>query len=145
MPKRIMKVFESLGFYWGGYYGDYMHFEYERSSIILISDELPPEVLYPLSADIQRESPLKYFFLNEDGAGGYFPLGRQQNLLAGVHLEPDSREALVPSTSRTWATKRKAATSSAGSSGGGARKGASRMASPITRPTPGPPAEAFST
>jgi len=96
MPKRIVKVFESLGFYWGGYYGDYMHFEYERSSIISISDELPPEVLYPLSADIQRESPLKYFFLNEGGAGGYFPLGRQQNLHAGVHLEPDSREALVP-------------------------------------------------
>jgi hypothetical protein len=96
MPKRIVKVFEGLGFYWGGYYGDYMHFEYERSSIASLDDELPPEVLYPLTADLQRESPLKYFFLNEGGPGGFFPLGRQQNLHAGVHLEPESREELVP-------------------------------------------------
>ncbi|QSQ27254.1 M15 family metallopeptidase [Pyxidicoccus parkwayensis] len=97
MPQKIVRIFESLGFYWGGYYHDYMHFEYERSSIVGISDESPPLVLYPFGADAQRrESPLKYYFFNEGGAGGYFPLGRQQNIHAGVHMEPDSREELVP-------------------------------------------------
>lgn len=97
MPQKIVRIFESLGFYWGGYYHDYMHFEYERSSIVGISDEAPPLVLYPFGADAQsRESPLKYYFFNEGGAGGYFPLGKQQNIHAGVHLEPDSREELVP-------------------------------------------------
>ncbi|MFP2906315.1 M15 family metallopeptidase [Pyxidicoccus sp. 3LFB2] len=97
MPQKIVRIFESLGFYWGGYYHDYMHFEYERASIVGISDESPPLVLYPFGADMQRrESPLKYYFFNEGGAGGYFPLGKQQNIHAGVHLEPDSREELVP-------------------------------------------------
>ncbi|WP_163997387.1 M15 family metallopeptidase [Pyxidicoccus caerfyrddinensis] len=97
MPQKVVKIFESLGFYWGGYYHDYMHFEYERSSIVGISDEAPPLVLYPFGADMQRrESPLKYYFFNEGGAGGYFPLGKQQNIHAGLHLEPDSREELVP-------------------------------------------------
>ncbi|MFP2928918.1 M15 family metallopeptidase [Pyxidicoccus sp. 3LG] len=96
MPKRIVKIFEGLGFYWGGYYHDYMHFEYERSAIVGIADEAPPLVLYPFGADKQRrESPLKYYFFNERGAGGYFPLGKQQNIHAGVHLEPDSQEELV--------------------------------------------------
>jgi hypothetical protein len=39
MPKRIVRLFESLGFAWGGYYHDYMHFEYMRSSIVGVSDE----------------------------------------------------------------------------------------------------------
>jgi hypothetical protein len=97
MPRKIVEIFEGLGFNWGGYYHDYMHFEYLRATIVELSDELPPTVLYPFQADPQqRESPLKYYFLNEGGSGGYFPLGKQQNLHAGVHLEPDSPEALVP-------------------------------------------------
>jgi len=98
MPQKIVKIFESLGFYWGGYYHDYMHFEYERASIVGLSEESPPLVHYPFGGEMQqrRESPLKYYFLNEGGAGGYFPLGKQQNIHAGLHLEPDSREALVP-------------------------------------------------
>lgn len=96
MPRKVVKIFESLGFYWGGYYNDYMHFEYERSSIVGLSDELSPEVLFPFSEEQRRESPLKYYFLNEGGKGGFFPLGKQQNLHAGVHLEPDSPAPLVP-------------------------------------------------
>ncbi|MCP3144948.1 M15 family metallopeptidase [Pyxidicoccus xibeiensis] len=97
MPQKIVRIFESFGFYWGGYYHDYMHFEYERTSIVGASDESPPLVLYPFGADTQRrESPLKYYFFNEGGSGGYFPLGKQQNIHAGLHLEPDSREELVP-------------------------------------------------
>lgn len=99
MPRRIVRIFESLGFYWGGYYHDYMHFEYERSRILGIADESPPQVLYPFSSAPQRrESPLKYYFLNEAGTGGYFPLGKQQNLHGGVHLEPDSQAPRVPVT-----------------------------------------------
>lgn len=96
MPLRIVEIMEGFGFHWGGYYHDYMHFEFARTRIVGVPDEEPAQVLFPFSASPQRESPLKYYFFNEGSAGGYFPLGKQQNLHAGVHLEPDSREALVP-------------------------------------------------
>ncbi|OJH36866.1 M15 family metallopeptidase [Cystobacter ferrugineus] len=96
MPRRIVEIMASFGFRWGGYYHDYMHFEYLRASVAGMSDEEPPQVFFPFNTEQKRESPLKYFFLNEGGKGGYFPLGQQQNLHGGVHLEPDSSGALVP-------------------------------------------------
>ncbi len=96
MPRRIVEIMASFGFHWGGYYHDYMHFEYLRASVAGLSDEEPPQVFFPFNAEQKRESPLKYFFLNESGKGGYFPLGQQQNLHGGVHLEPDSPKTLVP-------------------------------------------------
>jgi hypothetical protein len=91
-----VEIFAELGFHWGGYYHDYMHFEFLRTRIAGVPDEEPPQVVYPFSQEKRRESPLKYYFLNERGSGGYFPLGQQQNLHAGVHLEPDSEQPLVP-------------------------------------------------
>ncbi|HYO66037.1 MAG TPA: M15 family metallopeptidase, partial [Archangium sp.] len=96
MPRRIVEIMASFGFHWGGYYHDYMHFEYLRATVAGLPDEEPPQVFFPFNAEQKRESPLKYFFLNESGKGGYFPLGQQQNLHGGVHLEPDSPKALVP-------------------------------------------------
>lgn len=96
MPRRIVEIMEGFGFHWGGYYHDYMHFEYLRSTIVGIPDEVPPQVLFPFCANEKRESPLKYYFLNEGKGGGYFPLGLQQNLHGGVHLEPDASSPLVP-------------------------------------------------
>ena len=54
---------------------------------------------YPLGAGDLHESPTKYFFLNErrpvagssgkrPGAGGYSPLGLDQGLHGGIHLDP---------------------------------------------------------
>ncbi|HEX5752543.1 MAG TPA: M15 family metallopeptidase [Archangium sp.] len=96
MPRRIVEIMASFGFHWGGYYHDYMHFEYLRATVAGLPDEEPPQVFFPFNAEQKRESPLKYFFLNESGKGGYFPLGQQQNLHGGVHLEPDSPKTLVP-------------------------------------------------
>ncbi|QRK05953.1 M15 family metallopeptidase [Archangium violaceum] len=97
MPRRIVEILASHGFHWGGYYHDYMHFEYLRDTIEGLPDEDPPQVFFPFSADQKRESPLKYYVRNERGTGGYFPLGLQQNLHGGVHLEPEpSSEARVP-------------------------------------------------
>ncbi|QRK11820.1 M15 family metallopeptidase [Archangium violaceum] len=96
MPRRIVEIMASFGFRWGGYYHDYMHFEYLRASVAGLSEEEPPQVFFPFNSEQKRESPLKYFFLNERGKGGYFPLGQQQNLHGGVHLEPDLADSLVP-------------------------------------------------
>ncbi|MCY1075724.1 M15 family metallopeptidase [Archangium lansingense] len=96
MPRRIVEIMANLGFHWGGYYHDYMHFEYLRDTIEGLPDEEPPQVFFPFSAAQKRESPLKYYVLNERGKGGYFPLGLQQNLHGGVHLEPEASEAKVP-------------------------------------------------
>ncbi|MBZ4416621.1 M15 family metallopeptidase [Myxococcus sp. RHSTA-1-4] len=96
MPIRIVEIMEGFGFHWGGYYHDYMHFEFARTQVSGASDEEPSQVVFPFGADPRRESPLKYYFFNEAGAGGFFPLGKQQNLHAGVHLEPDSPAPLVP-------------------------------------------------
>lgn len=96
MPRRIVEILEGLGFHWGGYYHDYMHFEYARSTIVGVPDEEPPQVFFPFATEQKRESPLKYYFLNERGSGGYFPLGLQQNLHGGVHLEPEPSSTLVP-------------------------------------------------
>ncbi|MFY0570048.1 M15 family metallopeptidase [Archangium lansingense] len=96
MPRRIVEIMAGFGFHWGGYYHDYMHFEYMRDTIEGLPDEEPPQVFFPFSAAQKRESPLKYYVLNERGNGGYFPLGLQQNLHGGVHLEPDLTDAKVP-------------------------------------------------
>ncbi|PTL76909.1 M15 family metallopeptidase [Vitiosangium sp. GDMCC 1.1324] len=96
MSRRIVEILASFGFSWGGYYDDYMHFEYLRDTIEGLPDEEPPQVFFPFSAAQKRESPLKYYVLNERGNGGYFPLGLQQNLHGGVHLEPEPVDAKVP-------------------------------------------------
>jgi D-alanyl-D-alanine carboxypeptidase-like protein len=88
MPLRIVEIMEGFGFYWGGYYHDYMHFEYLQASIAGVPDEAQPVVAFPYGRAGKRESPIKYYFLNEAGPGGFFPLGLRQNLHAGVHLDP---------------------------------------------------------
>ncbi|OJH34193.1 M15 family metallopeptidase [Cystobacter ferrugineus] len=93
---RIVAILEGFGFSWGGKYHDYMHFEYLRGTIEGVPDEDPPQVFYPFSAEQRRESPLKYYYLNERGKGGYFPVGLQQNLHGGVHLEPEATATRTP-------------------------------------------------
>ncbi len=96
MPLRVVEIMEGFGFHWGGYYHDYMHFEFGRTRIVGEPDEEPSQVRFPFGVDQRRESPLKYYFFNETGSGGYFPLGKQRNLHGGVHLEPDVSAPLVP-------------------------------------------------
>ncbi|ATB42332.1 hypothetical protein CYFUS_007810 [Cystobacter fuscus] len=93
---RIVAILEGFGFNWGGKYHDYMHFEYLRGTIEGVPDEDPPQVFYPFSVEQRRESPLKYYYLNERGKGGYFPVGLQQNLHGGVHLEPEATATRTP-------------------------------------------------
>jgi hypothetical protein len=88
MHPRIVEILEGFGFHWGGRYHDYMHFEYLRGTIDGLPDEAPPQVFYPFGVEQRRESPLKYYYLNERGKGGYFPVGLMQNLHGGIHLEP---------------------------------------------------------
>ena len=100
MPLRIVEIMEGFGFYWGGYYHDYMHFEYLQASIAGVSDEAQAAVAFPYGRAGKRESPIKYYFLNEAGDDGFFPLGLKQNLHAGVHLNPPPGPSgpLVPIT-----------------------------------------------
>lgn len=89
MPLEIVRLLENMGFYWGGRYHDYMHFEWvdprppAGSSITLSSG-----MRWPLEAAADPQSYLKYFALNEGGNGGYFPIGTRQNIHGGVHLDP---------------------------------------------------------
>jgi hypothetical protein len=91
LPPVIVSILVKHGFYWGGYYHDYMHFEYlqpppqAQSSFIFPSSH----IAFPFGEPGKHESPIKYFFLNEHhGRGGYFPLGLYQNLHSGIHLNP---------------------------------------------------------
>jgi hypothetical protein len=91
MPAEIVRVMSEWGFYWGGYFnppdGDYMHFEFVAEEIRTSSFRAPPpHVTFPLARDEKYESPTKYFASNEEGPGGFFPLGSSQDLHGGIHL-----------------------------------------------------------
>ena len=91
LPLVIVSILVKHGFYWGGYYHDYMHFEYLQPSPQAQSGFVFPSshVVFPFGEPGKHESPIKYFFLNEHhGRGGYFPLGLYQNLHSGIHLNP---------------------------------------------------------
>lgn len=90
MPPIIVSILTKYGFYWGGYYHDYMHFEFLQPSPQGQGYQLPSShVVFPFGERGKPESPTKYFFLNEHhGRGGYFPLGLYQNLHGGIHLNP---------------------------------------------------------
>jgi len=93
MPEEIVRVMCDWGFFWGGYFsppdGDYMHFEFVADEIRTSSFRVPaPHVVFPLGSEDKRESPTKYFHINESGAGGFYPLGACQDLHGGVHLYP---------------------------------------------------------
>jgi hypothetical protein len=89
MQIEIVKILEAHGFYWGGRYHDYMHFEHclPRPSSWYAMPR--PNVCFPFGRAGERESPTKYLHLNESGRGGFYPLGLRQNLHGGIHLDPD--------------------------------------------------------
>jgi hypothetical protein len=91
MPPVIVAILAKHGFYWGGFYHDYMHFEYLQPPPQAGANYHFPDshVTFPFGDPGKHESPTKYFFLNEHhGRGGYFPLGLYQNLHGGIHLNP---------------------------------------------------------
>ncbi|MFW5758221.1 MAG: M15 family metallopeptidase, partial [Bacteroidota bacterium] len=92
IPPEIVKLFRRYGFYWGGEYRstkDAMHFEYKLPYIDI------PKFYFPLATKDKPETPLVNLKRNEAGKGGFFPVGLQQNLHAGVHLPVASEGAEV--------------------------------------------------
>ncbi|MCG5055322.1 MAG: M15 family metallopeptidase [Myxococcales bacterium] len=99
LPIEIVRLLENMGFYWGGRYHDYMHFEWV--------DPRPPAgsaihvnsgVKWPLGAEAGPQSYVKYFGLNETGKSGYFPIGTAQNIHGGIHLDPFAPSKLADGT-----------------------------------------------
>lgn len=99
LPLEIVRLLENMGFYWGGRYHDYMHFEWV--------DPRPPAgsgihvnsgVKWPLGAEAGPQSYVKYFGLNETGRSGYFPIGTAQNIHGGIHLDPFAPSKLADGT-----------------------------------------------
>jgi hypothetical protein len=91
LPPIVVSILVKHGFYWGGYYHDYMHFEFLQLSPDgqLGFQFSKARVAYPFGEQSKHQSPIKYFFLNEHhGRGGYFPLGLYQNIHSGIHLNP---------------------------------------------------------
>ncbi|MCP4151774.1 MAG: M15 family metallopeptidase, partial [bacterium] len=103
IPPWMVEIFERHDFNWGGKwwgkkkYIDPMHFEYgypEPQPIPLLNN-----TVFPLAEDKSAvESPLKYFFLNESGRNGFYPLGlNHRSFHGGIHLpskNPDVPQAI---------------------------------------------------
>jgi hypothetical protein len=137
MPIEIVKILESYGFYWGGRYHDYMHFEYCLPCPGGRYDMPRQYVCFPFGRSGERESPTKYIHMNEAGRGGFYPLGLRQNLHGGVHLDPDTlKEPPPPKEASAGGKKGKPAAKAA------AKKAKSNpgQATPATAPSANPDA-----
>ncbi|NLE02383.1 MAG: peptidoglycan DD-metalloendopeptidase family protein [Fibrobacter sp.] len=96
MNKKIIEILAKYGFRWGGYYHDYMHFEYVLDHLPDSSEkpaDSPPKttIFFPIDLGKGIECSdaniaLYYDKTEKDSPGGYFPVGTNTVWHGGVHI-----------------------------------------------------------
>ncbi|MFW5758570.1 MAG: M15 family metallopeptidase [Bacteroidota bacterium] len=95
MNKKIIEIMARHGFRWGGYYHDYMHFEYTLDHILDVPGA-GKAFFFPLDLgkgyEKSEENIEEYYKHTEvDHAGGFFPLGANTVWHGGVHIHTEHR------------------------------------------------------
>ncbi len=101
MSKHLIAIMARNGFRWGGYYKDFMHFEYCLDKIIEGTDDSWISDKTPLDASTTCVLPINYgkgFLVNQksldhyyertekETKGGYYPIGANTLWHGGIHL-----------------------------------------------------------
>ncbi len=77
----------------GRNFGEFIYSYFDRKvPSEIIESSSSSEVCFPYGKKNENESPVKYFFKNESGKGGFYPVGLNKNIHAGIHLEPGKDE-----------------------------------------------------
>jgi peptidoglycan hydrolase-like protein with peptidoglycan-binding domain len=91
MNKKIIEILAKYGFRWGGYYHDYMHFEYvlnKKPDADQMGLIFPVDIGNGLNGNSENIKTY-YTHTEKDTEGGYFPVGSNTLWHGGLHIFKD--------------------------------------------------------